>query len=112
MNEITGRKTEGLSLANFTLYLYILCVILRSDGFLYKERAERSFQGFGVVIRDILTHRKCRRLKKKKKKKVKGVKLRERNCLMQNLLDSSYAGCRILRPFFFLVFDIRCKNVA
>ena len=50
MNEITGRKTEGLSLAKFMLYLYILCVILRSDGF-YKERAERSFQGFGGVIR-------------------------------------------------------------
>ena len=28
MNEITGRKAEGLSLANFMLYLYILCIIL------------------------------------------------------------------------------------
>ena len=46
MNEISGRKAEGLSLANFMLYLYMLCIVLCSDG-IYTERAERSFQGFG-----------------------------------------------------------------
>ena len=46
MNEITGRKAEGLSLANFMLYLYILCIILN---FMH------NFENFAKVkFRDIL----------------------------------------------------------
>ena len=54
MNEITGRKAEGLSLANFMLYLYILCIILCII-LNFIQNFMHNFENFAKIkFRDIL----------------------------------------------------------